>query len=110
MKFRLGITSVSRELRLAILVAILIAAGAVCVAYGWHASGIALLVIGVVTAAAVYMFVIRPARLPKDAALMIRIADGLREDAPRSPLEQLRNRGMPTLFHIRIALEAAASD
>ena len=34
----------------------------------------------------------------------------MREDGPRSPLEQLRSRGQVTLYQLRRALEAAAKD
>jgi protease IV len=100
----------SREARVASLAAILLALGAICLDLRWHAAGIILLIAAAAIAAAFYALVIRPSRIPKDATLTLRITDGLREDAPRSPIEQLRSRGMPTLFHLRLALEAAASD
>src|SRR6266851_1309617 len=104
-----GLT-LSREARLGSLVAVLIALGAICFDLGWHAAGIILFVIAAVVVAAYVAFIVRPARIPKDAVLTLRIADGIREDAPRSPLEQLRSRGLPTLYHVRLALEAAATD
>ena len=100
----------SREARVASLIAVLVALGAICLDLRWHAAGIILLIAAAAIAAAFYALVIRPSRIPKDATLTLRIIDGLREDAPRSPIEQLRSRGMPTLFHLRLALEAAASD
>src|SRR5260370_10139672 len=104
-----GLT-LSREGRLGSLVAVLMAVGAICFDLGWRAAGIILFVIAAVLVAAYVAFIVRPARIPKDAVLTLRIADGIREDAPRSPLEQLRSRGLPTLYHIRLALEAAATD
>src|SRR5229473_2270495 len=104
-----GLT-LSREARLGSLVAVLIALGAICFDLGWRAAGIILFVIAAVVVAAYVAFIVRPARIPKDAVLTLRIADGIREDAPRSPLEQLRSRGLPTLYHVRLALEAAATD
>src|SRR5260370_9067941 len=104
-----GLT-LSREARLGSLVAVLIALGAICFDLGWRAAGIILFVIAAVLVAAYVAFIVRPARIPKDAVLTLRIADGIREDAPRSPLEQLRSRGLPTLYHVRLALEAAATD
>src|SRR5216683_2175941 len=104
-----GLT-LSREARLGSLVAVLIALGAICFDLGWRAAGIILFVIAAVVVAAYVAFIVRPARIPKDAVLTLRIADGIREDAPRSPLEQLRSRGLPTLYQIRLALEAAATD
>lgn len=100
----------SREARVASMAAVLIAIGAICFDAGWRTAGIVLLVAAAAIVIAFYLGVVRPAALPRDAVLMIRIADGLREDAPRSPIEQLRSRGLPTLFHLRHALEAAATD
>jgi protease-4 len=104
-----GLT-LSREARLGSLVAVLIAIGAICFDLGWRAAGIILFVIAAVVVAAYVAFIVRPARIPKDAVLTLRIADGIREDAPRSPFEQLRSRGLPTLYHVRLALEAVATD
>jgi len=100
----------SREARVASLAAVLTAAGAICFDAGWRTAGIALLLAAGAIAIAFYLGVVRPATLPRDAVLMLRIAGALREDAPRSPIEQLRSRGLPTLFHLRQALEAAAAD
>ncbi|MGH7988151.1 MAG: signal peptide peptidase SppA [Candidatus Binataceae bacterium] len=109
MKF-LPKVSLGREARLGALVAVLLAVGAICVDFGWLAPGIVLLVLAALAVAAYIVFVVRPARLPRDAVLVLRIADGIREDAPRSPFEQLRSRGMVTLLNLRKALEAAAAD
>ncbi len=100
----------SREARFASVIAVLIALGAICFDVGWRGSGIVAIAVAGAIAAVFFVAIVRPARIPRDGALLIRIADGLREDGPRSPLEQLRNRGLPTLFHIRQALEAAALD
>jgi len=42
--------------------------------------------------------------------LTIKLAGAMRESTPRSPLDQLRGRGGPTLFDLRQALEGAARD
>jgi protease-4 len=102
--------SLGREARLGALVAVLAAVGAVCLNFGWLVPGIVLLVVAALAVAAFILFVVRPARMPRDAVLMLKIADGIREDAPRSPLEQLRSRGVVTLLSLRKALEAAAAD
>src|SRR5262249_25947900 len=72
--------------------------------------GIVLVAVAAGGIAAFYLLMVRPARVARDSALMIKIADGLREEGPRSPFEQLRSRGLPTLYHLRQALEAAALD
>jgi len=106
----LALPKPTRQVRFGILVALLIALGTVCLDAGWRTAGLALLVAATVIAAAFYWLVIRPARIPPKAILTIRLAGGIREDVPRSPLEQLRSRGAATLFDIRTALQAAAND
>ena len=100
----------SREARLGIAVAILVALAAFAFDRRWILAGALLTVAGVALIALFYAFIARPAQIPSEAILTLRLADGLREDAPRSPLEQLRSRGAPTLFHLREALTAAATD
>ncbi|HKV55767.1 MAG TPA: signal peptide peptidase SppA [Candidatus Binataceae bacterium] len=107
---RFTLARLTREMRVAIVIAVLVALGVIALDAGWRASGILALLAATAIAVAYHSFIIRPARIPRDAALIIRLASGIREDAPRSPLEQLRSRGTPTLFHIRNALEAAAAD
>ena len=111
MKFpRIDGSRIGRELRVGLTTAVLVAIGALVFRCGWHATGIVVMVIAAALLAAFYFLVVRPAQIPGDAVLTIRIGDGMREDAPRSPLEQLRSRGQTTLYHLRRALEAAAFD
>ena len=107
---RLRQIKLSGEARIAIVVAVLIALGAISIDAGWRWWGVWLLLSAAALAAAFYFLVLRPARIPAKSALVLRIADGLREDAPRSPLDQLRSHGMPTLYDLRRALEHAAGD
>ncbi len=100
----------AREVRVAILIAFLIAFGTICLDLGWRSAGLTSFLTATAIAAAFYLLVVRPARIPRQAVLTIRLAGGIREDAPRSPLEQLRSHGTATLFDIRNALEAAATD
>jgi protease-4 len=100
----------SRDARLGIAVATLIAFSAIALDRRWLFTGLALAAVALAIVALFYALVLRPARIPQGAILTLRFADGLREDAPRSPLEQLRSRGAPTLFHLREALAAAAAD
>lgn len=108
--FGFTLAKLTRETRVAILVAVLFALGTIALDLGWRATGLACVVAAVALAVAFYLFVIRPSRIPRDAVLTVRLAGGIREDAPRSALEQLRSRGAATLFDIRNALEAAAAD
>jgi protease-4 len=111
MKVSIGSAAgLSREARVASAIAVVIALSAICFDLGWRVSGIVLLALATAGAAAFYLLMVRPARIKRDSALTIKIADGLHEEGPRSPLEQLRSRGLPTLFHVRQALEAAAVD
>jgi protease IV len=108
--FGFTLAKLTRETRVAILVAFLIALGTISLSEDWRAAGLTCIVAATVLALVFYLFVIRPSRIPRDAVLTLRLAGGIREDAPRSPLEQLRSRGAATLFDIRNALEAAATD
>ena len=103
-------SKLTRETRVAIVVAFLIAIGTIFLNAGWRTAGLTSFMGATAVAAAFYLLVIRPSRIPHDAVLTLRLAGGIREDAPRSPLEQLRSRGAATLFDIRNALEAAATD
>ncbi|HTT76410.1 MAG TPA: signal peptide peptidase SppA [Candidatus Binataceae bacterium] len=107
---RLRQIRLSREARLAILVAVLIALGVISLDAGWHLVGAVLLLIAAGVVTAFYLLVLRPARIPENSVLMLKIADGLREEPPRSPIEQLRSRGTPTLYDLRRVLECAAGD
>ena len=104
------LAKLTRETRVAILVAFLIALGTICLSGGWRTAGLTSIMAATAFALAFYFFVIRPSHISRDAVLTLRLAGGIREDAPRSPLEQLRSRGAATLFDIRNALEAAATD
>jgi protease-4 len=111
MKFmRIDASRISREMRVGIATVVLLAIAAVALVRGWHVTGIVVIVIAAAMVAAFYLLVVRPAQIPGDSVLTLRIGDGMREDAPRSPLEQLRSRGQPTLYHLRRTLEAAAVD
>ena len=104
------LAKLTRETRVAILVAVLFALGTISLDQGWQAAGLAFIIAATALAVSFYWFVIRPSRIPSDAVVTFRLAGAIREDAPRSPLEQLRSRGAATLFDIRNALEAAAAD
>src|SRR5439155_10328460 len=108
--FGLTLPTPTREVRVAILIALLIALGVLFLDAGWRGAGLTALLLATAIAVAFYALVIRPARVPREAVLTIRLAGGIHEDAPRNPIEQLRSHGTPTLFDIRNALEAAAED
>ena len=61
-------------------------------------------------AAAFFVFVIRPARIPRDAILTIRLSGALPEEPHRSIIDQIRGRAFPALTHLRYALEEVRRD
>jgi protease-4 len=100
----------SREARLAITVVLLSSLAGVA----WGAERTLAAALFALTAVAVIigyeLLVVRPARIPRDAVLMVRLAGDLPEHPSRSRLDRLLRRGVPNLFDVRSALEAAASD
>ena len=101
---------ISREVRLAILISIMLAAGAIlCVADHW-AAGITILAMALAIVAAFWFAIVRPARIPRDAVVMIRLAGPIEEDVTSSPLDQIFRRGAVSLDSLRYALESAATD
>ncbi len=107
---RIAIRSARREIRAAVVSALLAALGAVAIRYGLRAEGAALCALALLLAAGFYLLVWRPARIPRGAVLVVKLAGPLHEGPPRSPLDQLRGRAAPSLFEVRQALEAAARD
>ncbi len=101
---------ISREVRLAILVAVLAAAGSVACDAGYWTAGITLLAMALAVVAAFWLAVVRPARIPDDAVVMIRLAGPIEEDVTGSPLDQLMRRGAISLDHLRYVLDSAAAD
>ena len=101
---------ISREVRLAIIVAILSAVGSVaCVAGDWKA-GITIIGVAAAMVAAFWFAVVRPAQIPRNAVVVVRLAGPIEEDATRSPLDQLMRRGAQSLDHLRYVFESAAID
>ena len=60
--------------------------------------------------AAFWFAVVRPAQIPRDAVVMVRLAGPIEEDVTRSPLDQLMRRGAQSLDHLRYVFESAAVD
>ncbi|MGH7778197.1 MAG: signal peptide peptidase SppA [Candidatus Binataceae bacterium] len=101
---------ISRELRIAIAVAVLIGAGVIACAAGDWKFGVMLIVVAAAIVAAFWFFVVRPAKIPSGAIVMLHLGGAIREDARRSPLQQLIGSGAPSLRHLRYGLEALAAD
>ncbi|MGA8059457.1 MAG: signal peptide peptidase SppA [Candidatus Binataceae bacterium] len=107
---RIAIRSLRREFRVAMLVALVAGASVLAIHYGLTETGIGLGLIAGAIAAVFCLMVWWPSRIPRGAVLTIKLAGAMREVAPRSPLDQLRGRGGPTLFDLRQVLEGAARD
>ena len=88
----------------------LCAVGAVACAAGDWKTGIAILAVAAAIVAAFWFAIVRPAQIPHDAVVVIRLAGPIEEDVTRSPLDQLMRRGAQSLDHLRYALESAATD
>jgi protease-4 len=107
---RISFGSMRREVRAAVVVALIAGAAAVALHFGLRDTGIVLGVIAVAIAAAFYVLVMRAARIPRGAVLTVKLAGAMREITPRSALDQLRGHGGPALFDLRQALDGAARD
>src|SRR5271157_3517575 len=101
---------ISREVRLAIIVAILSSAGSIACAAGDWKAGITILGVAAAMVAAFWFAVVRPAQIPRGAVVMVRLAGPIEEDVTRSPLDQLMRRGAQSLDHLRYVFESAAID
>jgi protease-4 len=100
----------TRIARVAIYCAILIALALVALYLGRTALFITFLISALSMAVAFFLFVIRPARIPRDAILTIRLSGPLPEEPHRSIVDQIRGRASPALSHLRYALEAVRDD
>ena len=67
-----------------------------------------MIAVAVAMVAAFYFAVVRPAQIPKDAVLVIRLTGAIEEDVTGSPLDQIMRRGATSLDQLRYALESAA--
>ncbi len=103
---------ISREVRLAIMVAVLVLLGAFALTHHQIKPAIALLLIAAASVAAFWYAVIRPARIPREAVITIRLSGAIHEDPQLTPLDQLLRRGRSamSLRGLRYALEAGEAD
>src|ERR1700687_591470 len=101
---------ISREVRLAILISIMAAAGTILCAADHWAAGITVLAMAAAIVVAFWLAVVRPARIPRDAVVMIRLDGPIEEDVTGSPFEQIVRRGALSLDSLRYALASAATD
>ena len=100
----------TREVRLAIIAAVLVALGAIGLDIGMRVPAVALIMIAAIMVAVYVAFVVRPAMIASEGLLHLRLAGRLREYAVTSPIQYLMGRGLLTLHHLRLALEGAMTD
>ena len=101
---------ISREVRLGIVVAILFSVGSVFCAAGDLKTGFSVIGLAVAMVAAFHFAIVRPAQIPHDAVLVVKLAGPIEEDVTGSPLDQIMRRGAISLDHLRYAFESAAID
>jgi protease-4 len=99
-----------RIVRVAIYCAILIALACGSFYLDRSSLGVTFLTAAIAAAAAFFVFAIRPARIPRDAVLTIRLSGALPEEPHRSFIDQIRGRAFPALSHLRYALEEVRRD
>ncbi|HVN27986.1 MAG TPA: signal peptide peptidase SppA [Candidatus Binataceae bacterium] len=99
-----------RVVRVSIYCAILLLMALLAAYFGrpWPAAW--LVFAAIATAVLFFLFVIRPARIPRDAVLTIRLSGSLPEEPHRSVVDQLRGRAVPPLSHLRHALTEVGRD
>ncbi len=100
----------TRIVRVAVYCTILVALASASFYFGHTSLGVTFMIAALVLAAAFFVFVIRPARIPRDAILTIRLTGALPEEPHRSVIEQIRGRAVPALSHLRYALEELRHD
>ncbi len=103
---------ISREVRLAIMVAVLLLLGLLALTHHEIKAGVSLLVIAAASLAVFWYAVIRPARIPREAVITIRLSGSIHEDPQVTPIDQLLRRGRAamSLRNLRYALEAVEAD
>jgi protease-4 len=101
---------ISREARVAGLIVALGVLGEMMFRHHAPTLGAILFLAAVAVAGVFWAFVIRPARIPRDSVLMLRLAGSIPEDIRRSPFDQLFHRHTMGLRQLRYGLEAVVSD
>ena len=84
--------------------------GAALLLWGWYWIGALILIAAIAAAAAYYFLIFRPARIPKDSLLRLRISGRVSEHSFGSIMDRLMGREFVTMHHLREALAHAAKD
>ncbi len=100
----------TREARVIVIVAALALVSAIAFLLGWYWIGAVLFVAALAAAAAYFFLIFRPARIPPDSLLRLRLSGRVSEHSFGSLMDRLMGRGFVTMHHLRETLTHAAND
>src|SRR5579885_2402502 len=101
---------INRELRVIALVILMAVAGTLLVRSHHLVPAAAMLAGAAAIGACFLLLVVRPARIPANSSLTLRLAGAIPEDVRRAPLEQLFRRNVIGMRQLRYGLEAIVTD
>jgi protease-4 len=101
---------VSRELRIIVIIVVLALMSAAAFFFAWYAAGAVAAAIALAIAAAYYLFIFRPARIPRQSLLRVRLSGRVSDFSAGSLLDRILGRESVTMHHLREALTHAAKD
>jgi protease-4 len=101
---------VTFKARMLAVVAVLVLLSAGAFAMGWHRIGTAFGASAAAVVAAYYFLIFRPARIPADSLLRLRLSGRLSEHSVGSLIDRLMGREFVTMHYLRDALGHAAAD
>ncbi len=101
---------VTREARVIVLVLAILMVSVIAFLVGWHATAGILALAALAIAAAYFFLIFRPARIPVDSLLRLRLSGAIHEHSAGSLLDRIRGRDLVTMHQLRDALEHAARD
>ena len=100
----------TRKARVLAIVLALLMVGVIAFVIGWHIIAAALTIAAVALAAAYFFLVFRPARIPVDSLLRLRLSGAVHEHSAGSLLDRIRGHDFVTMHQLRDVLEHAARD
>jgi protease IV len=101
---------VSRKLRVIIIIVVLALMSAAAFFFAWYAAGAVAAAIALAIAAAYYLLIFRPARIPRDSLLRVRLSGRVSDFSAGSLLDRILGRESVTMHYLREALTHAAKD
>lgn len=100
----------TRENRVIVIVVVLALLSAIAFLLSWYWIGAVLFAVALAAAAAYFFLIFKPARIPLDSLLRIRLSGRVSEHSFGSLIDRLRGREFVTMHHLREALARAAID